>query len=304
VKRVALTLIELLAALAIIGVLIALLLPAVQAARESVRRTQCSSNIRQVAIALHQYESTHRVLPSFAFQNYSFHVALLPHLDQQALYDQFDFSINALDYDEGPLEYTRMPVFECPSDGSGMQPPTLPAPTNYHGNWGTGTNWYGNNGVFSYRDDHPGFIAFLPLSAIKDGLSQTAMLGEVLASDGSDHRLRVLWETPELVAPDQLDEFTTACRGTPEASNSTFTRFPRGRAWIDGGAGWTLYNHLLSPNEPSCSNGPFIVRGALTSSSFHAAGVNVARADGSVQHVSSTIDVTTWRSLGSRAGSP
>src|SRR4051812_14386654 len=99
-KRSAFSLVELLVVLAIIGVVIALLLPAVQYARESGRRTQCASNIRQLALSIHQYEAAHRVLPAIAQNNYSFHVALLPHIEQKALYQRFDFSVNAMDYQE------------------------------------------------------------------------------------------------------------------------------------------------------------------------------------------------------------
>ena len=208
-----LTLMELLVALAVVALLIALLLPAVQAAREAGRRTHCSSNLRQVAFAMHAYEGINRVFPSTAQNNYSFHVALLPHLEQKALFQEFNFSLNGMEY-RGPLLYRRIQIFECPSDDSRTRVPKFAAAANYHGNWGTGNVVYGNNGIFSYHDDRPGFVRFLPLNAITDGLSQTAMLAEVLASDDSSHRLRVLWHAPRS-GPSHFEQFVAACREVP-----------------------------------------------------------------------------------------
>jgi prepilin-type N-terminal cleavage/methylation domain-containing protein/prepilin-type processing-associated H-X9-DG protein len=303
-KRRALTLLELLATVAIVGILIALLLPAVQGAREAGRRTQCSSNIRQVAMALHSYESAHGVLPNTAPNNYSFHVVLLPYLEQKALYEAFDFQLNGMDY-KGPLEYRRLTLFECPSDGSRSLVPRLPAVTNYHGNWGSGNLTYGNNGIFSYHDDRPGFVRYLPLRAITDGLSQTALLAEVLASDDSSHRLRYFWKTSIFPQPGQINKFAAACRGAPGTDGQpSMNRIARGRPWLECGFTWTIYNHILTPNQPSCSNGPSIAMGAFTSSSFHPAIVNVAMADGSVQAVGEGIDVSAWRAIGSRDGVP
>ena len=184
-NRKALTLLELLLVLAIIGVLIALLLPAVQAAREASRRTKCTSNLRQLALALHEYEAVHKVLPGTSNNNYSIHTRLLPYLEQEDLHRQFDFQVNGLDY-EGPLESARVAVFECPSDGSSFfSGQTYLAATNYHGNMGSLNQKYGFNGLFAYGSETPGYIKYLPLSSIVDGLSQTAMLAESASGDGT-----------------------------------------------------------------------------------------------------------------------
>jgi prepilin-type processing-associated H-X9-DG protein len=301
-RRRALTLVELLAIIAIIGILIALLLPAVQTAREASRQTQCTSNMRQVALAIHEYESAYRVLPTTAYANYSFHVQLLPYIEQTPVYERITFSTNAMDY-EGPLNYVRVPVFECPSDDSRLRVPPLKAATNFHGNWGTGAQRYGNNGVFSYRNDLPGYFVYLRFASITDGLSQTAMLAEVAASDGSMHAKRAFWRTPRLTARDQLDEFAAACRAMPTAARKP-RPVGRGRPWLACIVISNLYNHVLPPNHPSCANGGDYALGALTSSSFHNFGANVAMADGSIQRVSGSIDITAWRAIGSRAGDP
>ena len=301
-KRRGLTLVELLAVLAIIGALIALLLPAVQSAREASRRTRCTSHLRQVALAMHGYESTFRVLPKFAIKNYSFHVALLPYVEQQALSEQFSrLSISAMKY-EGPLRFQRVLVYECPSDSSCHAARQLMAVTNYHGNWGTGNQRYGNNGIFSYHDTEPGYVRFLPLSAITDGLSQTAMLAEVVASDRSRSGRRAFWNTPAYM---EFDDFAAYCQYAPYQSPPATTRpMQRGRPWLECGFNWTLYNHILPPNQASCSNGPVLSSGAFTSGSFHPGGVNVAMADGSIHGINESLDITAWRAMGSRAGDP
>ena len=300
-KSRGLTLIELLAVLAIIGVLIALLFPAVQSAREAARRTQCSSNLRQVALAMHAYEGVHRVLPNTASNNYSFHVTLLPYLEQQALWQQFNFALNAMEY-QGPLCYHRLPVYECPSDASCSAAPRLMAVTNYHGNWGTGNQKYGNNGIFSYHDDKPGYVPFLPLAAITDGLSQTALLAEVVATDGSTRGRRALWAT---LAYMEFDDFTVYCQNAPFQSPPLSTSgMWRGRPWLYLGVNWNIYNHILPPNQASCSNGAVNADGAYTSGSFHPGSVSVAMADGSVQNMNDALDITAWRAIGSRAGDP
>jgi prepilin-type N-terminal cleavage/methylation domain-containing protein len=302
-KSRGLSLIEVLAVAAIIGVLIALLLPAVQSAREAARRTQCASHLRQLGLALHAYEAAYRVLPQFAQNNYSFHVALLPFLEQQALYDDFDLSLNAMDY-RGPRVTFRVAVFECPSDASRTRVPFLPAATHYHGNWGTGALRYGNNGIFSYDNFHPRYVQCLPFSAITDGLSQTTMLAEVIASDDTLHSRSILWSVPP-VRPEQFEQFEVTCRQAPSVSSrQPFQRISRGRPWLESGMNWNIYNHILTPNQPSCSNGRSLLTGAYSSSSFHGSAVTTAMADGSVQIVSESIDLGVWRQRGSRAGDP
>jgi prepilin-type processing-associated H-X9-DG protein len=303
-ERRALTLVELLVILAIVAVMAALLLPAVQAARESSRRLQCTSNLRQVALALHHYESAYRVLPATAFANYSFHVPLLPYLEQSAIYDQIDWSVNAMDYD-GPLNRVRVAVFECPSDDSRRRVPPLMAATNFYGNWGSGAQRYGNNGAFCYRSDFAGYRAFMPLAAITDGLSETAMMAEVAASDRTLRSPSVVWETRRLTAPNELDEFAAACKAAPFATLSQKPRsVQRGRPWLACHAISNLYNHVLPPNSPTCSNGGFFAYGALSSSSFHGPTVNVAMADGSIRSIADSIEIAVWRTIGSRAGDP
>lgn len=144
-RRSGFTLVELLVVIAIIGILVALLLPAIQSAREAARRTQCNNNLKNIAVAMHNYHDTNGVLPSgtidagsthasqAAWQsrllNHTGHMLLLPFIEQQALHDQINFNIASCGYAVGggtvvggwpnantPLMQTLLPAYLCPSD--------------------------------------------------------------------------------------------------------------------------------------------------------------------------------------------
>lgn len=151
--RRAFTLIELLVVISIIGVLVALLLPAVQAAREAARAISCRNNLKQLGLALLNYESTHRRFPPGrgsplprAFSTFAY---LLPQLEQGPLHSKIDFgqapvefSVGATLYDGSPnrpVASVALPVLNCPSDIYGMRVPSLDfGASNYAGNVGTG----------------------------------------------------------------------------------------------------------------------------------------------------------------------
>jgi prepilin-type N-terminal cleavage/methylation domain-containing protein len=122
------TLIELLVVIAIVGILVALLLPAVQQAREAARRTQCRNNLKQIGLALHNYHDTHNTFPPGwigltagahdieGINGLAWGVFLLPYLDQGPLYNQFNFSLGILDPVHDQVRVQVLPVFRCPSD--------------------------------------------------------------------------------------------------------------------------------------------------------------------------------------------
>ncbi len=130
--RRAFTLIELLVVIAIIGVLIALLLPAVQAAREAARRAQCTNNLKQIGLAMHNYHSAMGSFPlgsilarssvsTYGGNKWSVHSQLLAFMEQKAIYNALNFSVSPNNGMGGPMNrtgrITRINTFLCPSDG-------------------------------------------------------------------------------------------------------------------------------------------------------------------------------------------
>ncbi len=304
-SRRALTLLELIVVLSIIAVLLALLFPAIQYARESARRATCVSNLKQIMTALQCYEGTNRCFPpSPSWGSYGVHSAILPYIEMQPVYDLID--PNVMVDQAGPeIRGQRIEIYICPSDGSSGTFPHA-APTNYAGNGGSGVQIFGYNGLFRPIESPWKKYESGPVRAaeVSDGLSNTAAFAEILVGDNSQHRLRTNWKThTPLTAPSELEDFANACRSgayVPGFPNGNYTR--RGRVWADGNLSRTLYNHILPPNCPSCTNAGDVQHGAYTAASAHSRGVQVAYADGHVVFVSEFIDVAVWRSAGSRNG--
>ena len=144
------TLIELLVVIAIIAVLIALLLPAVQAAREAARRAQCTNNMKQLGLAVHNYHSQNNCIPPADMfmgsmrdlgwgWNQSWMVRLLPGIEQQSLYNAYNFQWDDPTPNPGPnttVAFTGIPTLYCPSDNQKSRPNPPWAPSNYKGNYG------------------------------------------------------------------------------------------------------------------------------------------------------------------------
>jgi prepilin-type N-terminal cleavage/methylation domain-containing protein/prepilin-type processing-associated H-X9-DG protein len=206
------TLIELLVVIAIIAVLIALLLPAVQAAREAARRAQCTNNLKQLGLSVHNYHQQMNCLPATNMflgptnglgwgWNASWAVFMLPNLEQSPLYNAYNFSVNADANAAGlantSVTYTAVVSFSCPSDNQKVRPLNPYAPTNYvanHGGPGTIRMWSGTIVEFltaptqaiqgaapgSYwwgADSNLGFFGF---ESVTDGTSNTALFSEKL----------------------------------------------------------------------------------------------------------------------------
>lgn len=203
--RAGFTLIELLVVTAMIAVLIALLLPAVQAAREAARRAACANNMRQIAIGLHNYESTHGSFPigcqgcrpptfppppGFQFKRTSWNTSLLPFLEQTAVADRyrFDEAYNAAANREAAG--TVLAVFLCPSTATTERDGPTTGDRNGNGHWDPGddlayTDYGGLYGVSfdtpSILPEHEGVMLYdrvIRMRDVTDGLSNTAAIGE------------------------------------------------------------------------------------------------------------------------------
>ncbi|MGL4941824.1 MAG: DUF1559 domain-containing protein [Thermoguttaceae bacterium] len=319
------TLVELLVVIAIIGVLVALLLPAVQAAREAARRMTCTNQIRQWAIASHNYHDTHQALPWCGGGNrlISWMVLLLPFVEQQSITDMIQGGGTAASMDgttayaAGPTDpwdsnyrpwRSRFSVRTCPSDGNrdAGDPP---------GQWWPGVSSYraciGDTGV-----DYDRLIssdlgawnrgAFQPhagrnFSAFTDGTSQTMLLSEALIAktgDGRNSRYGLAYGgSPGGGTPDWcISALDPADRKLIRNTNGWGGFEYSGRRWADGREFcYTVFHAVMAPNTVSC-----ILWGSgttnatiMTASSGHPGGVNIALADASGRFVSNTVDVGT-----------
>ncbi|SIO43262.1 prepilin-type processing-associated H-X9-DG domain-containing protein [Singulisphaera sp. GP187] len=303
--KAGLTLIEILVVIATLGLLLGLLLPAIQASREAARRAGCASNLRQIGVAIHSYLTDMQSFPpgSNAGRAFSMHAMLLPKLGETRLYEQIEFRSGkpflSYSYDENfSVSSVSLSVFLCPSDAR----PSMQANgfTNYAGNGGSGTQAYGYNGIFV-----PGNAPPVVPGSVIDGFSSTALMAEWMLGGGAsgvqDPR-RTVFATPvSLIRPDQLELFAEQCRlQVLEAGQSITSN--KGANWLYGEFGHTIYNHVLNPNESSCTNGTLVHEGAWTASSLHGEGSHVLFVDGHIQFLRNSIHKNIWRAIGSRAG--
>jgi prepilin-type N-terminal cleavage/methylation domain-containing protein len=295
-RRRGFSLIEMLVVSAVIGLLISLTLPAVQSAREASRRAMCQNNLKQLGLALHNYVSTYETFPPGNLKRKSLHVSLLRYMDQEPL-SRFlpkSFDSTAL----ASLAMTSVPAFHCPSDsGADWSNPNGGASTNYAGNMGTGLLDRSDrsfNGMF-------GTSLFRPIRPedVRDGLSNTSSMAEILVHDGTDYPRRVIWNTPYRV--ESSDDMARLCRSVGTSASGPHSR-EKGNPWSFGDAGSTLYNHVLFPNDVSCTNELDLREGAHSAGSEHPGGVEVLFGDGRVRFVATQIDMEVWRGIGSRDG--
>jgi prepilin-type N-terminal cleavage/methylation domain-containing protein/prepilin-type processing-associated H-X9-DG protein len=259
--RVGFTLIELLVVIAIIAVLIALLLPAVQAAREAARRIQCTNNLKQLGLALHNYHSINDCFPPGALAEFtggnpsgtlnnnwspSAHSRLLPSLEQQALYNAMNWSVGVLNDTVGtPMNSTvvttRLNAFLCPSDiapswlmASATAPlSTLPAPgNNYFASNGATLEFAGQqnggppNGPFQYVGTKG--TGAIRIVNIQDGTSNTVGFGEWKTGDGNNNKIS---PTTDVIFVGSVPSGTARNNGTLNMPNPTLVAsFP---AWLN-----------------------------------------------------------------------
>lgn len=295
------TLIEMLVVMGIVALLMALLTSAVQATRTAASATECRNNLRQLILAVSNYESQYGMYPNAMTAR----IALLPYLEQQPLARRVS-SLPAGDPGWAEIRRANIPIYHCPSD---------PAPdvlgdagaSNYATCFGSGLLVGGSDGAFGYWDDFlmPVGIINRPIRAsdLKDGTSTTAGISEWLHSDGTLERLRAIWQTPSAFGPSQVHAFQTLCESMPidpVGFGWQGSPFGHGVPWTNGWFGSGQYNHMLPPNRPSCLNNTHLSTGIYSAASMHAGGVHVAFMDGHVTFTSENIDRRAWQRLGSR----
>jgi prepilin-type N-terminal cleavage/methylation domain-containing protein/prepilin-type processing-associated H-X9-DG protein len=333
-RRSGFTLVELLVVIAIIGVLIGLLLPAVQAARESARRTSCTNNMKQLGLALLNYESSKRVLPAGQYERYedvdpylhgrafSVQAQLLAYVEQENFRRAFDFAEDIY----SPRNFTaavNVPSFMlCPSDPQQGDPINL-GYSNYHANTGSWSHLAGWDGVFGTVDEKTGIPPLPPLRLAKivDGTSNTAALAETANGLGGgeddeqppDPIADCFSLGPSPVPPGGGNASLAKIRNVflnsnwqkapVAASGGKKWRLRRGNPWVEGSMWCTWYNHLLPPNSICWATDSWW-RLLSPASSYHSGVLNVAMVDGSVQLINSEIEADLWTNMGTRDGLP
>lgn len=295
-RSAAFTLIELLVVIAVIGILVALLLPAIQAAREAARRVQCMNHLRQIGIAMHNYESTSRSFPwgIHAGWGHGWHAAILPQLEQQNLYSTIPWTeqgewdgtdLNSETFRE--LAQTHVPTYRCPSQPGPLHESRVinevgnRAIGNYLGNGGgdvnnecmcnAAANFNESNGVLLAADFREGSVPRAPIRFrdVLDGLSNTLLVVE---------------------GKYELDSNCSVC--------DRFTIYHPDFD-LDGGTdftealGSTYFKINTTENEAARE---------LSFGSFHIGGCLALFCDGAVRFQSENVDRDTWRAAGSRDG--
>ena len=320
VSKLGFTLVELLVVISIIGVLVSLLLPAVLAARESARRMDCSNRMKQLGLAMANYESAFRRLPTLRLGSNNPNdpyartgglVMILPFLEQQPLFEEMQSSIQVIHSGSSrnqagslsnsamfcPLPTTpgsnglikpwlyKLSLFRCPSDPKQDSPKEM-GYTNYA--FCVADTIVDNangttRGMFETK-------TFRRIAEVTDGLSMTIFMSEIKV----DGKMIEWLGDAELSTPCKYSSKRNCGFSVSPASPPAPPEFfGRGRRWVDGAPVFTSFNTILPPGDVSANhrNASDLAYGNFTAGSFHASeGVNCVFGDGSVRFISSSID--------------
>jgi prepilin-type N-terminal cleavage/methylation domain-containing protein/prepilin-type processing-associated H-X9-DG protein len=321
--RSAFTLIELLVVIAIIAILIGLLLPAVQKVREAAARTKCQNNLKQMALACHNYESANGVMPpgmgpvptlgTDTGSRASFQALILPYVEQASKYAQFDFKYDVRsDSHNLQARAQDVAIYLCPADPSDQvfTETVVFGRSNYFGNLGANGNPYQLSdltvGMFN-------FVQKIRISDIQDGTSNTAMLSEVKRTvtpfTGASQAAGLYPTNVTYVSGfDDTQEVSACSAGLPALKYT-------GLMYFRNLLSTSLYTHTLpinfsgydcianqaNPLHPDVNGNNFFEEAHLAARSYHTGGVNVAFGDGSVRFIRDSIPLATWKMLGTRS---
>lgn len=316
------TLVELLVVIAIIGILIALLLPAVQAAREAARRMQCTNNLKQLGLAIHNYADAYKsAIPNYGSgasgSDRTPFVELLPYIEQQARYAYIP-SVYTSPWLYNPAWCGPLSAFVCPSDGGAASGGSLPIPNNWK--WGdpNPTAWGVEGLEYSTRHSYcfsgadytnhsdywnnrsPFGTAYTSrrwqtFAGVSDGLSNTVFISERTVPE-SKYAISSIISGLGLAVisnPRTCLDY----KGSGRTLNQTKVDAVSTVAWPYSGRRYncyytmyTLFYTVLPPNSPSCEETTYLGPGPISANSNHTGGVNAAMGDGSVHFISDTID--------------
>lgn len=323
--RRAFTIVELLVVIAIIGILIALLLPAVQAAREAARRTECLNHLKQLGLAVQNYADSWRCFPSSAIidlatqttgnnVSWGVHGRLLPYMEQRAVADRVDLAA-AWD-SQLVIDAVRIRVFACPSDpkgdeirNTGTGKPRL-YPTNYGFNLGTYFVYDPHTGRGGRGISYPN--SSVSWSGVTDGTSNTLLAAEVRAWQP----YRRNGGPTSVNAPNTAEEAASVTASGLQFKNTGHTEWPDGRVHHTGfttclvpnsrvpcfeaGVEYDCdYNSWQEGRNGTAGNPTYAI---VTSRSYHPGGVQAVFVDGSCRFFSETVTLDVWRALGTRDG--